>query len=70
MRGLQGFFAGEATPISLGAVASILHIQKNNWDAALRLGMAPFIKKELKYVLNHFLVFHLERQLRSTRFLS
>ena len=63
-------FAGEATPISLGAVASILHIQKNNWDAALRLGMAPFIKKELKYVLNHFLVFHLERHLRSTRFLS
>jgi DNA repair protein RecO (recombination protein O) len=60
----------EATPISLGAVASILHIQINNWDAALRLGMAPFIKKELKYVLNHFLVFHLERQLRSTRFLS
>jgi DNA repair protein RecO (recombination protein O) len=61
---------GEATPISLGAVASILHIQKNNWDAALRLRMAPFIKKELKYVLNHFLVFHLERQLRSTQFLS
>ncbi len=62
--------SGEATPISLGAVASILHIQQNNWDAALRLGMVPFIKKELKYVLNHFLVFHLERQLRSTRFLS
>jgi DNA repair protein RecO (recombination protein O) len=61
---------GEATPISLGAVASILHIQQNNWEAALRLGMEPFIKKELKYVLNHFLVFHLERQLRSTRFLS
>jgi len=61
---------GEATPISLGAVASILHIQKNNWDSAQRLGMAPFIKKELKYVLNHFLVFHLERHLRSTRFLS
>ena len=62
--------AGEATPISLGAVASILHIQKNNWDYALRLGMQPFIKNELKYVLNHFLVFHLERHLRSTRFLS
>ena len=62
--------AGEATPISLGAVASILHIQKNNWDDSLRLGMAPFVRKELMYVLNHFLVFHLERQLRSTRFLS
>lgn len=62
--------AGEATPISLGAVASIVHIQKNDWEFAIRLGMAPFIKKELKYVLNHFLVFHLERHLRSTRFLS
>ena len=61
---------GEATPISLGAVASILHIQKNEWEDALRLGMAPFVKKELKYVLNHFLVFHLERHLHSTRFLS
>ena len=61
---------GETTPISLGAVASILHIQRNDWDASQRLGMAPFIKKELKYVLNHFLVFHLERHLRSTRFLS
>ena len=61
---------GEATPISLGAVASILHIQKNDWEYALRLGMAPFIKKELKYVLNHFLVFHLDRHLRSTRFLT
>ena len=60
----------QATPISLGAVASILHIQRNNWEGALRLGIEPFIKKELKYVLNHFLVFHLERQLRSTRFLS
>jgi len=61
---------GEATPISLGAVASIMHIQKNNWEAALRLGMGPMIQKELKYVLNHFLVFHLERHLRSTRFLT
>jgi DNA repair protein RecO (recombination protein O) len=61
---------GEATPISPGAVASILHIQKNAWGDATRLGLAPFVKKELKYILNHFLVFHLERQLRSTRFLS
>jgi len=61
---------GEATPISPGAVASILHIQRNEWEDATRLGLAPFVKKELKYILNHFLVFHLERHLRSTRFLS
>ncbi|MDE1921498.1 MAG: DNA repair protein RecO [Candidatus Omnitrophica bacterium] len=62
--------AGEARPISSGAVASIMHIQKNDWEKAERLGMAPFIKNELKYVLEHFLVFHLERHLRSTRFLT
>ena len=61
---------GEAKPISPGAVASILHIQKNDWENAARLGLAPFVKQELKYILNHFLVFHLERHLRSTRFLS
>ena len=62
--------SSQATPISLGAVASILHIQRNHWDTALRLTMEPFIKKELKYVLNNFLVFHMDRHLRSTRFLS
>jgi DNA repair protein RecO (recombination protein O) len=61
--------AGGGTHISLGVVASILHIQRNDWDVSLRLTMPPSIKKELKYILDHFLVFHLERHLRSTRFL-
>lgn len=61
---------GEAVSISQGAVASILHVQQNTWRDALRLGVSMPIKKELKYVLNHFLVFHLERHLRATRFLS
>ena len=61
---------GEAMAISKGAVASILHVQGSSWDMASRLGLSDPIKKELKYVLNHFLVFHLERHLRSTRFLS
>ncbi len=60
----------ETVPISQSAVASIMHIQKEPWGQAVNLGIEPSIKKELKYVLNHFLVFHLERHLRSTRFLS
>ena len=60
---------GEALAISKGAVASILHIQQMSWALALRLGISAAIKKELKYVLNHFLTFHLERHLRSSRFL-
>ncbi len=61
--------SGETSAISRGSVASILHIQNHDWENSLRLGMAPFVKKELKYILNHFLVFHLERHLRSARFL-
>ncbi len=62
--------AAGTVAISKGAVASILHIQRTPWPAVLRLALSAPIKKELKYVLNHFLVFHLERHLRSTRFLS
>jgi len=61
---------GEAVTISKGAVASILHVQQALWSQALRLGISAPIKQELKYVLNHFLVFHLDRHLRSTQFLS
>jgi DNA repair protein RecO (recombination protein O) len=61
---------GEAMAISKGAVASILHVQKTPWEHAMRLGVTAPIKKELKYVLNHFLVFHLEKHLKATRFLA
>ena len=59
---------GDAAPISRGTVASIIHIEKNEWEKSLRLGLTAPIKKELKYVLNNFLVFHLEKNLRSARF--
>ena len=59
-----------ATLISPGAVATILHIEKNNWAQCLRLSISDPIKKELKYVLNHFLVFHLEKRLKTTKYLG
>ncbi|MFA5060494.1 MAG: DNA repair protein RecO [Candidatus Omnitrophota bacterium] len=58
-----------ATVISKGTVATILHIERNSWTNGLRLGLSAPIKKELKYVLNNFLVYHLERPLKSTRYL-
>lgn len=61
---------GEAVAISKGSVASILHVQQTPWAHAMRLVISEPMKKELKYVLNHFLVFHLEKHLRSARFLS
>ncbi len=58
-----------ANPISRGAVASLLHIEKNKWAECLRLGISTPLKKELKYILNNFLVFHLERHLKTQKFL-
>ncbi len=44
-----------------GSVASILYIEKNDFDNVLRLGMNQEIKKELNQVLDAFLEFHLPR---------
>ena len=55
--------------ISKGTVSSILHIEQNAWVKSIRLGLTPTVKKELKYVLNNFLVYHLERPLKSSRYL-
>lgn len=60
---------GDWVPITRGAVATIIHVQRENWKKAVQLGITPTIKKELKFILNHFLVFHLERHLKSTRFM-
>jgi len=59
-----------ATAVSRGTIASLVHIEKNSWEHALRLKLTALTKKELKYILNNFLVYHLERHLKATRFLS
>jgi DNA repair protein RecO (recombination protein O) len=53
-----------------GTVASILHIEKNDVRNNLNLGMNPEIKRELELVLNAFLNFHLEKELKSQRVLN
>lgn len=55
--------------ISSGAVATILHAEKNAWRNCLKLGLTPTVRAELKYTLNNFLVFNLERQIKSSKFL-
>ena len=55
--------------ISRGAVATILHVERGKWGDALRLGMTASVKKELKFLLNNFLVYHLEKKLKAQRFL-
>jgi DNA repair protein RecO (recombination protein O) len=46
-----------------GTVASILYIEKNDFDSVLRLGMNQAIKKELNQVLDAFLEFHLDKRI-------
>jgi len=53
-----------------GTVASILHIERNDFRTNLNLGLNPQIKKELELILNSFLNFHLERELKSQRILN
>jgi DNA repair protein RecO (recombination protein O) len=52
-----------------GTVASILHIERNDLKTNLNLGMNPQIKRELELILNSFLNFHLERELKSQKVL-
>jgi DNA repair protein RecO (recombination protein O) len=59
-----------ARQIFRGTIASILHIEKNNFKNNLTLGLNPQIKKELDLVLNSFLKFHLEKELKSQKVLN
>ncbi|MBU0502931.1 MAG: DNA repair protein RecO [Candidatus Omnitrophota bacterium] len=52
-----------------GTIATILHIERNDFKCNLNLGINPQIKKELDLVLNAFLNFHLEKELKSQKVL-
>ena len=56
--------------LSQGLVASILHIERSPWEQCLKLKISLIEKKELKFLLNNFLVYHLGRRLKSARFLG
>jgi DNA repair protein RecO (recombination protein O) len=59
-----------ARTIYRGTIASILHIERNEFRNNLNLGMNPQIKRELELILNSFLKYHLERNLKSERVLN
>jgi len=56
--------------ISKGTIASIMHIEKSAWRESLRLGISYGMRKELGSILNSFLTFHLEKPLKTLKFLS
>ena len=55
----------KARSVFRGTVASILYIEKNDFDNVLRLGMNNAIKKELHQVLDAFLEFHLDKKMNN-----
>jgi len=55
--------------ISPGTVASIIHVEKNDWPSCLRLKLTKTSQKELKYILNNFLMFHLGKKIKSAKYL-
>ena len=59
-----------ARSIFRGTVATILHIERNDLRKNLTLGLNPQIKKELEMILNAFLNFHLEKELKSQKVLN
>lgn len=59
-----------ARSIFRGTIATVLHIEKNSFNNSLNLGMNPQIKKELGLILNAFLNFHLERELKSQKLIN
>lgn len=59
-----------ARAIFRGTIATILHIERNDFRASLNLGLNPQIKKELDLVLNAFLNFHLGKELKSQRLIT
>lgn len=59
-----------ARAIFRGTVATILHIERNDFRTSLNLGLNPIIKKELDLILNAFLNFHLGKELKSQKLLD
>lgn len=55
--------------ISPGAVSSIIYAERHDWPLCLRLKLTESVQKELKYVLNNFLVYHLGRKVKSAKYL-
>jgi DNA repair protein RecO (recombination protein O) len=62
-------FEQSFTAISKGAISTILHIEQGSWSSALKVGLTKMVRDELKYVLNNFLVYHLERKIKSSKYL-
>lgn len=62
--------AQDAHSVSKGTVASILYIQNADLKEAMRIQLGKMTNAEIRSMLEAFLEYHLERKLRSRRFVS
>lgn len=53
-----------------GTIASIKHIEKSGWQDTQRLNLSPLIKNELQNMLDRFLTFHLDKRLKTAKFIT
>jgi DNA repair protein RecO (recombination protein O) len=59
-----------AIAVSKGAIATLLHIEQSGWPQVLKLGLTSPIRKELKYILNNFLVYHLGKKVKTAKYMT
>ncbi len=57
----------QAQSILAGTIATILYIERSDWQKALRLSMPPAIRKQLDALLTSFIHFHVGRALKTDR---
>ncbi len=60
----------QSRSIFRGTIATIMHIEKNNFDTLMNMGLHPQIKKELKIILSNFIEFHLEKRLKTQKVIN
>lgn len=56
--------------VSPGTIASLVYAGKHPWAQCLKLVLPLAVKRELKQVLNNFLIYHLERNIKSAIYLD
>ncbi len=58
-----------ASPVLKGTINSLIHLETFSWVKALNLGISKQMRLELRSVLYNFLSFHLDKRMKSFRFL-
>lgn len=64
-----GFQVSGSRPISMQALKYLRHFQRSNFVEAARARLSPDLSRELEIIVQHYLTYHLERNLNTPAFL-